>query len=311
VNAQRVQIMMGSGTLANDVVAAQLGILPGRGLVLVNGEFGNRLQDQATRAGLDFDVIQVDESKTFSREMLEQKISQSDNLAWIWTVHCETSTGVLNDVEMLRKLCNEHGLKLCLDGISSIGSCDVDLQDVYLATAVSGKGIGSLPGLAMVFCREDVESGNHQLPRYFDLAYYEAKQGIPFTISSNAIYALNAAVNNSDWQTRFANVKKWSEELRAEIEETGLSILAEEQCRAPHVTTIVLPDSISSLEMGKLLEDEGILASYRSEYLIKKNQIQICFMGECQRPPRLITYFLREMMVQASTNNSSTKIGAV
>ena len=136
-------------------------------------------------------------------------------------------------------------------------------------------------------------------------------RGIPFTISSNAIYALNAAVNNSHWQNRFSNVKRWSEELRAEIEETGLSILAEEKCRAPHVTTIVLPDSISSLETGKLLEDEGVLASYRSEYLIEKNQIQICFMGECQRPPRLITYFLREMMAQASTKNSFTKMCAV
>ena len=105
-------------------------------------------------------------------------------------------------------------------------------------------------------------------------------------------------MNNSDWQTRFANVKQWSAELRTEFEEIGLSILAEEQCRAPHITTTVMPDSISSLEMGKLLEDEGILASYRSEYLIEKNQIQICFMGECQKPPQLITYFLRETMEQ-------------
>lgn len=305
VNAPRVQIMMGSGTLANDVVAAQLGILPGRGLVLVNGEFGNRLLDQAVRAGLDFEVVQAEEGKTFRREQLEEKIGEQDGLAWIWTVHCETSTGVLNDIDMLRDLCNRNDLKLCLDGISSIGSCDVDLQDVYLATAVSGKGIGSLPGLAMVFCRDDVVSGDRQVPRYFDLAYYEAKQGIPFTISSNAIYALNAALNNSDWQTRFANVKQWSEELRAEFEEIGLSILAEPGCRAPHVTTIVLPRSISSLEMGKLLEDEGILVSYRSEYLVAKNHIQVCFMGECQKPPRMITYFLREAMAKVTPPDTS------
>ena len=300
VNAPRVQIMMGSGTLANDVVAAQLSVLAGRGLVLVNGEFGKRLQDQAIRAGLDFDVIQVGEGKTFSHQMLQEKISQEDKLAWIWTVHCETSTGVLNDIDMLRKLCNQHDLKLCLDGISSIGSCNVDLHDVYLATAVSGKGIGSLPGLTMVFYREDLQSGDHQLPCYFDLAYYETKQGIPFTISSNAIYALNAALINSDWQLRFANVKHWSEELRTEFEQIELRILAEEQCRAPHVTTIVLPEAISSVEMGKLLEDEGILVSYRSQYLLEKNHIQICFMGECQKPPRMITYFLREALVDAS-----------
>ena len=298
VNAPRVQIMMGAGTLANDIVAAQLSILPGRGLVLINGEFGNRLLNQAILANLDFDTIQVDEGKTFRSQMLEEKLSEDESITWIWAVHCETSTGVLNDIDMLRDLCNRHNLKLCLDAISSIGSCDVDLQDVYLATAVSGKGIGSLPGLAIVFCREDVVSGNHQLPRYFDLAYYEAKQGVPFTISSNAIYALNAALNNSNWQTRFANVKQWSRDLRSEFDEIDLSILAEEECRAPHITTIVLPKTISSLEIGRLLEEEGILISYRSDYLIEKNHIQICFMGECQKPPRTITYFLREALAQ-------------
>jgi aspartate aminotransferase-like enzyme len=298
VNAPRVQLMMGSGTLANDVVAAQIGVLQGRGLVLVNGEFGNRLYDQAIRAGLDFEVIHADEGQTFSREILQQKINQYENLSWVWTVHCETSTGVLNDVSMLRDLCKQHNLKLCLDGISSIGSCDVDLQDVYLATAVSGKGIGSLPGLAMVFCGENVLSGDRQIPRYFDLAFYEARQGVPFTISSNAIYALSAALNNSDWTIRFANIKQWSEELLTELEELGLQILADKSCRAPHVTTLVLPESIASRDMGKLLEGEGILVSYLSEYLLAKNYIQICFMGECQKPPRMITYFLREVLKQ-------------
>jgi aspartate aminotransferase-like enzyme len=298
VNAPRVQLMMGSGTLANDVVAAQIGILQGRGLVLVNGEFGNRLYDQAIRAGLDFEVVHADEGQTFNRETVQQKISQYENLSWVWTVHCETSTGVLNDVNMLRDLCKQHNLKLCLDGISSIGSCDVDLQDVYLATAVSGKGIGSLPGLAMVFCGENVLSGDRQIPRYFDLEFYQARQGVPFTISSNAIYALSAALNNSDWTTRFANIKRWSEELLTELEELGLQILADKSCRAPHVTTLVLPESIASRDIGKLLENEGILVSYLSEYLLAKNYIQICFMGECQKPPRMITYFLREVLKQ-------------
>lgn len=305
LNAQNVHIMTGSGTLANDVVAAQLSILPGRGLVLVNGEFGERLQDQAIRAGLDFDVIHAKLGQTFKQEEIEKAISNNTNLEWIWAVHCETSNGVLNNIEMLRELCNRFNLKLCLDGISTIGSCDVDLNNVYLATAVSGKGIGSLPGLAMVFCRDDVISGDHQLPKYFDLAYYEAKQGIPFTISSNAIYALIAAVKNSNWSARFENVKQWSEELRNELEEIGLSILADRQCRAPHITTIVLPESISSLDLGKLLEDEGILVSYRSDYLIEKNHIQICFMGECQKPTKMISYFLREAITQSLQKEAS------
>ncbi len=242
VNAPHVQLMTGSGTLANDGVAAQLGVLQGRGLVLVNGEFGNRLHDHAIRAGLDFEVIQVDEGRTFKRESLQKTINQLEDLSWLWAVHCETSTGVLNDIAMLRELCKRHNLKLCLDTISGIGCCDVDLHDVCLATTVNGKAIGSLPGLAMVFCAENVLSGDCQIPRYLDLAFYEAKNGIPFTISTNAIHALKAALTNSDWTTRFNNIQQWSEELLADLEGLGLQILADKSCRAPHVITIALPD---------------------------------------------------------------------
>jgi aspartate aminotransferase-like enzyme len=299
VNAPHVQIMTGSGTLANDVVAAQLGVLQGRGLVLVNGEFGKRLHDHAVRAGLDFEVIQVDEGGTFKPESLQKTIKQHEDLAWLWAVHCETSTGVLNDIAMLRKLCRRHKLKLCLDATSSIGCCDVDLHDVYLATTVSGKGIGSLPGLAMIFCAENVLSGDRQISRYLDLAFYEASQGIPFTISTNAIYALKAALTNSDWTARFNKIKQWSEELLTDLEALGLHILADESCRAPHVITIVLPENIASRDVGELLENEGILISYRSEYLVAKNHIQICLMGECRKPPRMLGYFLREALYPA------------
>lgn len=54
--AKRVQIMLGTGTLANDAIALQLRSLKGKGLVLTNGEFGNRLVGHAKRAQLHFDT---------------------------------------------------------------------------------------------------------------------------------------------------------------------------------------------------------------------------------------------------------------
>lgn len=52
VGAANVEVMMGGGTLANDVVGYQISLLPGRGLILSNGEFGDRLIGQAKRLGL-------------------------------------------------------------------------------------------------------------------------------------------------------------------------------------------------------------------------------------------------------------------
>src|SRR6266496_2190526 len=55
VRAQRVEIFLGSGTLANDVIAAQLSLLSAPGIILSNGEFGDRLIDHAKRFGLAFE----------------------------------------------------------------------------------------------------------------------------------------------------------------------------------------------------------------------------------------------------------------
>ena len=43
VQASHVALMVGTGTLANEAVAAQLRCIEGPGLILANGEFGERL----------------------------------------------------------------------------------------------------------------------------------------------------------------------------------------------------------------------------------------------------------------------------
>ena len=44
--------------------------------------------------------------------------------------------------------------------------------------------------------------------------------------------------------------------------------------------TVVLPPEMSSKTIGWQLQKAGYLLSYRSEYLLKRNWIQICLMGE-------------------------------
>ena len=47
-SAARVEILLGSGSLANDAIGGQISLLGRRGMVLSNGEFGDRLIDHAT-----------------------------------------------------------------------------------------------------------------------------------------------------------------------------------------------------------------------------------------------------------------------
>src|SRR5262249_8203608 len=148
-----------------------------RGLVLSNGEFGERLLDHAARNGLPHAVLKREWGRRFELDALGRLLDREPSVAWIWAVHCETSTGMLNDLQALAGLCRARGLELCLDCISSIGVVPLDLGDVHLASGVGNKGLGSYPGLALVFHRDPIAAAGGALPRYLDLGYYAECDG--------------------------------------------------------------------------------------------------------------------------------------
>jgi aspartate aminotransferase-like enzyme len=281
--AERVEVLLGSGSLANDTVGAQISLLNEPGLILSNGEFGDRLVDQATRWGLEFEVLQTAWGEPFDEAELEAHVRRSERLGWVWAVHCETSTGILNDLAALKRAAAVRNLKLCLDCISSIGTVPVDLSGVYLASCVSGKALASFPGLSMVFYNHDLTPAPKRLPRYMDLGYYVAQAGIPFTHSSNLVYALQTALRRIDWTTKFAQISETSVWLREELRARHFQIVAPDAHAAPAVITIALPGDVSAETMGRHLKHEGFLLSFQSGYLMQRNWIQICLMGEWSR----------------------------
>jgi aspartate aminotransferase-like enzyme len=282
-NAPGVELLFGSGTLANDMIGAQLSLLPGQGIVLSNGEFGQRLADQARRFKLNFQHLEFDWGAPLNLDVLLKRLSLVTAPTWVWAVHCETSTGVVNDLAALKELCAQRGVKLCLDCMSSIGTMPVDLSGVYLASCASGKGLRSYPGVSMVFYNHQVVPAEDQLPRYLDLGYYSHQEGIPFTFSSNLLNALHAAVRGVKWDKRFNDLVEVSLWLRTKLVETGFELVGAGARTSPAVITIQLPPSLNSVTVGNLMKESGFLLSCNSDYLRKRNWIQICLMGEIAR----------------------------
>ena len=239
-SAERVEILLGSGTLANGVVAAQLEGLPGRGLVVANGEFGERLAAHAARHRLPHDVLRFPWGEPLDLAEIARTLDAS-RPSWLWFVHCETSTGVLNDLAALCALAAERGTRLCVDCISSLGTVPVDLSAVFLASGASGKGLRAYPGLALVFHDHDVAAQPERLPSYLDLGAYAEANGVPYTHSSNLMGALVAALESQRRRPRLAAVTRAAAFLRPRIEELGLPVLAPVEHAAPSVFTLTLP----------------------------------------------------------------------
>jgi aspartate aminotransferase-like enzyme len=281
VQAAKVELLLGSGTLANDVIGGQLSLERRPGLVLSNGEFGGRLADHARRWGLTFETLDLPWGERLDLNAVRRSLEHAPG--WLWCAHCETSTGVLNDLERLKGLCAEFGVKLCLDCISSIGTVPVDLRGVWLASGASGKGLRSYPGVSMVFYHHEVAASPQALPRYMDLGSYAALDGVPFTFSSNLLHALAAAVRRVRWDERFAGLVELSAWLRLRLGELGFKLIGDGAATSPAVITIALPPSLNSAAVGGLVLESGYLVSYNSDYLRRRNWIQICLMGECTR----------------------------
>jgi len=282
-NAKRVVLLLGSGTLANDVIAGQLSLLSkSRGLILTNGEFGERLADHSRRMSLDFETLTLPWGEPFDLAAVRKQIEQTKP-AWLWCAHCETSTGVLNNIDRLKALCSEFDVKLCLDCMSTIGVVPVDLSGVYLASCASSKGLRAYPGVSMVLFNHELPSTPQPLPRYLDLSYYASQEGTPFTFSSNLLHALHAAMKRVPWQTRFSDLIELSTWLRGELRALGFKLIGDNAETSPAVVTITLPEELNSVKIGGLIQEAGYLLSYNSEYLRRKNWIQICMMGDCAK----------------------------
>lgn len=277
-NARAVEVFLGGGTLANDAVALQLRLDNKPGLILSNGEFGNRLIRHARGVGLRAEVLSSELGDPLDYQLIEKKLSEGE-YAWLWSVHCETSSGILNDLSHLRYLCSKTGTKLCLDAVSSLGQVPIDLSDIYLASSVSGKGLASFSGLAMVFYNHLIEPKPNELPPYLDLGYFASREGVPFTISSNLLYALKATLELTNHQERYVRVRELSNWCRSRVEEIGLTLLASEEHSAPAILSLILPDHVDSYRTGYLLEKKGYRLSFASPYLIERNMIQLCLFS--------------------------------
>lgn len=281
--AANVELFLGSGTLANDVIAGQLSLIPGHGLILSNGEFGSRLMDHARRFKLRFDAVESPWGSPLNLDAVRDKLGHVQSPSWLWCAHCETSTGVLNDVEALKTLCDGQGVKLCLDGISSLGTMPVNLSGIYLASSSSGKGLRAYPGVGIVFHQHSPQPAADRLPRYLDLGLYAQQDGIPFTFSSNLLHALHAALRGVNWERRFAEVAETSIWLRTKLLEMGFNVVGSSSRTSPAVFTLELPSELNSVNIGHLMQESGFLLSYNSDYLKARNWIQICLMGEVAR----------------------------
>lgn len=276
----QMEILMGTGTLANDVIASQLSLLNQPGLILSNGEFGERLIAHANGFQLQYIKHQIPWGEAYNYKIIDEILGNNPNIKWVWSVHSETSTGMINPLNELKIISQKRNVHICLDCISSIGIIPVDLEGVHFASTVSGKGLGAFTGISIVFYEKIYANSAKLIPQYLNLNLYQSSNGTPFSGSSNLLSALNSALEIKLQKDSFLSLKKQAEWFYSQIIKHGLPLLELPPNQQTSVFTFKIPKNISSYHIGKNMESQNILVSHNSQYLIEKNWIQICLFTE-------------------------------
>ncbi len=286
-----VAILNGSGTLGNETIAATLAAaMPpdgrgGRGVMLSNGEFGERIARQATRFGLEPRMLTWNWGEAWDLDEVDDALADEPEGSWVWGVHQESSTGVLNDLPGLVAIAKKYGIRVCVDCISSLGAVPLDLSDVFLASGATGKALGSYAGASLIFADREALSGldRRRVPSYLDLVAALQSEGPCYTFPSSTLAALETALANYDTltkaQTTYASYRELGRRVREELRRLGLVPLASEHSACPVVTTFSPPGDEASETFVRRSRSWGYAIGGESAYLSRRRLVQIATMG--------------------------------
>jgi alanine-glyoxylate transaminase/serine-glyoxylate transaminase/serine-pyruvate transaminase len=240
-------------------------------LILINGVFGKRMREVATRLGADIDSIEFEWGTPIDPKQVKEKlVSNSYNL--IAMVHAETSTGVKNPVEEISHIIRNTESLFLVDAVTSLGGIEVRVDDWGIDALYSGsqKCLSVPPGLAPVSFSEKallkIKNRKTRVPNwYLDMSligeYWQKdhKRAYHHTAPINMLYALYQALLlffEEGAEKVFQRHAECHNKLKAGLEELGLKLYVEDKYRLPMLNAVSIPEGIDEAEVRKKLRLE-------------------------------------------------------
>ncbi len=262
----------GTGSAGMEAVVTNL-IEPGdRMLVCVNGVFGGRMVDVAGRAGAQVSQIERPYGEVFDPSEVKKAI-ETHRPKVVGIVHAETSTGALQPLEEIARICREAGVLIAIDTVTSLAGVPVEIDAWGIDAVYSGtqKCLSCPPGLAPVsFGPRAVEVIQNRKTKvqswYLDMTmimrYWGDDRFYHHTAPISMNYALREAlalVVEEGLEARFARHRRNHLALKAGLSAMGLGLVPAEGCQLPQLNCVRIPDGIDDLAVRKrLLSQWGI-----------------------------------------------------
>lgn len=278
------------GTSRSGIEAVLVSLIqPGdKVLVPIYGRFGHLLVEISERCGAEVVFIETTWGSVFDPEEVIKAIHthKPDIVAM---VHGETSTGQMQPLAEIGKVCRELDLLLVVDAVATIGGTPVKTDAWYLDAVMGGtqKCLSVPSGMApltynsrvekKLMSRKTVERGLRDATsaraegrtiasNYFDLSqlqdYWSSARLNHHTEATSMLYGLHEGLRillQEGLEARFERHRINESALVAGIQGMGLQIYGDMSSKLPVVTCIHIPEGIDGESVrSMLLHDFGI-----------------------------------------------------
>jgi len=235
--------------------------------------FSHLWVDMMERLGLDPEVIECRWGTGADEDRMEEALraDTGHKIRAVCVVQNETTTGVYSDVARIRSVLDKlgHPALLMVDGVSSIGALEFDMDAWKVDVAVTGsqKALSIPTGLALV-CASDKALGAMKTAKlkrcYYDFADMlktNPSGSVPYTPSLPLLYGMRESVALLREEGRgnlVARHHRLAEGTRAAVRAWGLELL----CKVPRWYS----DALTVVEVPKHVDSNDVVRNAYAKY---------------------------------------------
>lgn len=263
-------LMQGSGTFAVESVMTSAISDKDKVLIVSNGAYGERIIQMAEYIGLQYAAYRTGYDVHPKEEELRTILNEDQRITHIAMVHCETTTGILNPLDMISGLSREYGKTLIIDAMSSFGGIEIDEAGLGIDYLISSanKCIQGVPGFGFVIANIERLAACQGIARSLSLDLYDQWRGMDkdgkwrYTSPTHVVAAFSKALDElmeeGGVSARFERYRNNNRLLRERMARIGIRAYIAKPVQSPIITTFVFPsDRFSFEQFYAYIKDRG------------------------------------------------------
>ncbi|WP_418697327.1 2-aminoethylphosphonate--pyruvate transaminase [Bacteroides sp.] len=249
-------LLQGSGTYCVEATLGATVKSTDKLLIIANGAYGKRMATIADYYKLNYELVSYHETEPITPEVVKLALETRKGITHFAMVHCETTTGILNQLEEVSQVVKEYPVTFIVDAMSSFGGIPIDVRAFGIDFLISSanKCIQGVPGFGFVIasrkklleCKGNARSLSLDIYDQWEVME-KGKGKWRFTSPTHVVHAFYQALLDLEQEggveARYQRYQENNTILIEGMQELGFTPLLPKEIQSPIISSFLYPAS--------------------------------------------------------------------